>query len=121
MKKLDRIQDHLLKMQQAAAETLAFVDGCSREDFFDDSQMQKAVAMNLMIIGESTARIMNLSPDFALQHPALAWHNMRTLRNRIAHDYFELDFDIVWDTVQTDLPELLELLPPVIAAARDLH
>ena len=119
--RLDRIHDHLLNMQRFAAEALAFVDGCGKEGFLGDRQAQQAVIMNLMIIGELTAKIMNASPAFILRHPALAWKKMRNMRNRIAHDYFELDIDIVWDTVQRDLPELLELLPPVIAAARDLH
>ena len=43
-------------------------------------------------------------------HPSIPWRNMRGMRNRIAHGYFELDLDVVWDTVDTALPQLLAQL-----------
>jgi uncharacterized protein with HEPN domain len=48
---------------------------------------------------------------FTLVHPEVPWRNIRSMRNRIAHGYFDIDLDIVWDTVQIALPELLRQLP----------
>jgi len=45
-------------------------------------------------------------PDFAAQHPEIPWKQMRGMRNRMAHGYFEIDLEIVWDTIQTSLPDL---------------
>lgn len=53
---------------------------------------------------------MDQAPDFVDQHPELPWRSMRGMRNRIAHGYFEVDLDIVWETVQTALPELTAML-----------
>jgi len=55
--------------------------------------------------------------EFVQSHPDIPWRNMRGMRNRIAHGYFEINLDIVWDTVQTALPELLKQLPAVCNAA----
>lgn len=49
---------------------------------------------------------MDRYPEFANTHPQIPWRNMRGMRNRIAHGYFDIDQDVVWDTVQTALPPL---------------
>ncbi len=59
-----------------------------------------------MIIGEAATKLVDENPDFANQHPEISWKQMRGMRNRMAHGYFEIDLDIVWDTVQLSLPEL---------------
>ncbi|MHB1094391.1 HepT-like ribonuclease domain-containing protein [Thiobacillus sp.] len=56
---------------------------------------------------------MDRYPDFADQNPDVPWRSMRGMRNRIAHGYFEINLDVVWDTVRTALPQLLEQLPSV--------
>jgi uncharacterized protein with HEPN domain len=53
---------------------------------------------------------MDRYPGFAERHPKVQWRNMRGMRNRIAHGYFDIDLDVVWDTVQIALPDLLEKL-----------
>ena len=50
---------------------------------------------------------------FTEKHASVPWRNMRGMRNRIAHGYFDINLDVVWDTVQTALPELLKQLPSV--------
>lgn len=67
--------------------------------------------MSLVILGEAATKVMDRYPKFAEQYPEVPWRNMRGMRNRIAHGYFEINLDVVWDTVQTALPELLERLP----------
>lgn len=56
-------------------------------------------------------------PAFVEQHSEIPWRSMRGMRNSIAHDYFRIDLEVVWDTVQVALPELLEQLPSVRRAA----
>lgn len=51
--------------------------------------------------------------EFAQCHPAVPWRSMRGMRNRMTHGYFAMDLELVWDTVQTALPELLRHLPAV--------
>ena len=77
-----------------------------------DKRTNQAVVMNLIIIGEIAARIMDRHPDFARADHQIPWQGMRGMRNRIAHGYFEIDLAIVWDTVIHAIPELLRNLPP---------
>lgn len=59
-----------------------------------------------MVIGEAATQIVNEYPDFAERHSDFPWKQMRGMRNRMAHGYFEINLDIVWDTVQQSLPAL---------------
>lgn len=67
--------------------------------------------MSLVIVGEAASKLMDQYPDFTTAHPQVPWRSMRGMRNRIAHGYFDINLEVVWDTVQTALPELLQQLP----------
>jgi uncharacterized protein with HEPN domain len=98
-------------MRQAAVDACRFVDGLSKETFLIDKRTQQAVIMSLLIIGEVATRVMDGYPEFAETHAEVPWRSMRGMRNRIAHGYFDINLDMVWETVQTALPELLKQLP----------
>lgn len=106
----NRLPDYLEHIQQAAADACSFIDGLSKEDFLADKRTQSAVVMSLVVIGEAATKVMDRYPDFADRHPGVPWRSMRGMRNRIAHGYFEINLDVVWDTVRTALPDLLERL-----------
>lgn len=105
-------EDLLEHMRQAATDARAFIEGLSKEDFLADKRTQQAVVMSLVIIGEAAARLMDQHAEVIVRYPLVPWRNIRGMRNRIAHGYFEVDFSIVWDTVQRALPELLTALSP---------
>ena len=69
--------------------------------------------MSLIIIGEAVTKVMDGYAEFAQAHTQVPWRNMRGMRNRIAHGYFDINLEVVWDTVQAALPELLKQLPAV--------
>jgi uncharacterized protein with HEPN domain len=106
-----RLGDYLDHMRQAAGDALIFVEGLGKEDFFDDKRTQQAVIMSLIIIGEAATKIMDRHPEFTVGNPQVPWRSMRGMRNRIAHGYFDINLEVVWDTVQSALPELLKVLP----------
>lgn len=106
-----RLSDYLGHMRQAATDACAFVEGISKDEFLADKRTQQAVIMSLIIIGEAATKIMDGNADFVQAHPEVPWRNMRGMRNRIAHGYFEINLDVVWDTVQIALPELLAHIP----------
>src|SRR5580698_268522 len=103
----NRLPDYLAHIRQAALDARSFVDGMSRDEFLSDKRTQNAVVMSLVIMGEAAAKVMDQHPEFAQLHAGIPWRGMRGMRNRIAHGYFEIDFDLVWDTVQAALPTLL--------------
>lgn len=106
-------------MQQAAVDACGFVAGQAKDDFLADKRTQQAVIMSLVIIGEAATKVMEAHTGFAQTHPEVPWRNMRGMRNRIAHGYFDINLDVVWDTVQTALPELLRQLPSAKTDAED--
>ena len=67
-----------------------------KQDYLADQMVQDAVLMRLLALGEE---INNLSDEFKDAHPDLPWYKIVGLRNRLAHDYFVVDTDVVWDIV----------------------
>ncbi len=106
----ERLEEYLDHMERAARDACTYAEGYDRADFMDDRRTQQAIVMNLVILGEAAGRIMDRHPEFAEHHPAIAWRGMRGMRNRIAHGYFEINLDLVWETVRSALPELLSQL-----------
>ena len=115
-----RLIDYIDHLQQAATDACAFAGGMNKADFLIDKRTQQAVIMSLVIIGEAATKVMDNHPEFARQHASMPWRNMRGMRNRVAHGYFDINLDVVWETVCTALPQLLQQLPAVRKSAIDL-
>ena len=105
-----RIEDIL----DAVAEIKIFVRGQSREEFCRDAKTVKAVMADLAVIGEAAGHIPD---DVISSHPEVPWALMKAMRNRIVHVYFDVDPKIVWDTLQQDLPVLVEALRRLLDAS----
>jgi uncharacterized protein with HEPN domain len=88
--------EHILEAIRAID---SYVADMSRETFLEDRKTQQAVIFNLMIIGEAAAKIANEYPEWAAEHAEIPWRAMRGMRNRLAHGYFEINLEIVWETV----------------------
>ena len=104
---MNRLADYLNHMRGAATDATSFCDGLTKADFLSDKRTQQAVVMSLIIIGEAASNVMDSYGPFASEHDAIPWRSMRGMRNRIAHGYFDINLDVVWETVQTALPALL--------------
>jgi uncharacterized protein with HEPN domain len=111
-----RLPDYLGHMQQAAQLACSYVEGLSKADFLEDKRTQQAVILNLILIGEEATRILRDHEAFANQQPSVPWRSMKGMRNRIAHGYFDINLDVVWETVQSALPELIKQLDAVRAS-----
>ncbi|MBP6812170.1 MAG: DUF86 domain-containing protein [Saprospiraceae bacterium] len=82
-----------------------YTEGMSSRFFLDDPKTRDAVVMHFVVIGEVSSRI---PEDFKKENPQIPWSEMRGLRNRIAHDYFGVDYEIVWDIIQNNLASLAQ-------------
>jgi uncharacterized protein with HEPN domain len=100
----------LTHMRDAATQAVTYVDGLEKEDFLADKRTQQAVILNLIILGEAATKLMDHHPDVIEARPEIEWRSMRGMRNRIAHGYYEINLDTVWETVSSALPELVERL-----------
>ena len=94
----------LLDMKEAAEKILKYTKGLSFEDFLTDDKTIDAVVRNFEIIGEASLRI---DEDFRLENPQIEWKKLRGFRNRIVHDYFGIDYEIVLSILSEDLEELI--------------
>ncbi len=91
---------HLLQMIFAIEKIERYVQGMSRVDFLQDERTIDAVIRNLEIVGEATHHIPNKIRN---HHKAIPWTTLRHMRNFLAHEYFDVDPKIVWETVAKDL------------------
>ena len=82
----------LLDMKEASEKILKYTKGLSFEEFLTDDKTIDAVVRNFEIIGEASLRI---DEDFRLENPQIEWKKLRGFRNRIVHDYFGIDNEIV--------------------------
>ncbi len=111
-----RLPDYLSHMRQAIADAQSFTAGMAQADFVQDKRTQQAVVMSLIVLGEAATKVMDQYAAFAEQHQQIPWRSMRGMRNRIAHGYFDINLDVVWETVQTALPALKSQLDALPAA-----
>ncbi len=79
-----------------------YVAGLDRDTFLKDDKTIDSVVRNLEIIGEAANR---LPENFRNQRPEIEWRKIIGLRNRVVHDYFNIDVEIVWEIIQNDLPD----------------
>lgn len=114
----NRLPDYLEHIWQAATDACSFVEGQHKDDFILDRRTQQAVILSLLIIGEAATKLMQHYGDFLAGHPEVPWTSMKGMRNRLAHGYFDINLDVVWETVSKALPSLLESLPAVISDAK---
>jgi uncharacterized protein with HEPN domain len=94
---------YLLDIVEAAGNVTIHVGGLDREGFLGDVTARAAVLHELTVIGEGAAR---LSEEFRARHATVPWSKIVAFRNFVVHEYFSLDWRIVWDTA-TDLVPLL--------------
>lgn len=92
--------EHILS---AISKIEGYVVGFSQEKFLKDWLVQDGVMREIEIIGEASK---NLSPEFKEKVPEIPWRDVVGMRNKLIHDYFEVDIEAVWKTVQEDLPFL---------------
>lgn len=92
---------YLLLMLDAIAKIKSFTVGMSFADFFKDAKTQSAVIMQLQVIGELAKKV----PEDMKASVNIPWKNMAGFRDMIAHDYFSLDLEAVWSTVNESVPK----------------
>ncbi len=103
-------QDDIL---EACEKILRYVAGMTREAFLADTKTFDAVVRNLEIIGEASA---HLPDSVRVKTPDIPWKRMQGLRNILAHAYFGVDEDIVWDLASRKVSELLSRLREISGA-----
>ena len=101
-------------MFDATQEILSFVQNKSRDDFHSDRMLLLSVIKELEIIGEAANKV---SGSFREKHKDIPWESMIGIRNRLIHGYFDIDIDIVWNTVSQHLEKLSASLEKILPSS----
>lgn len=110
-----RLADYLTHILTAIERIEQYTADLDVETFLRDERTQDAVIRNIEVIGEASHRIETRFPDFVTAHPELPVSSAYQMRNAVAHGYFEVDLEIVWKTVVSDLPGLGRLVRTLLA------
>lgn len=101
-----RLLGYLVHILEAIARIERYVDDLDEVGFLTDELIQDAVIRNLEIIGEASNNIEKHYPEFSLRHDHVPFASAYEMRNALAHGYFKVDLEVVWKTLEKDLPQL---------------
>lgn len=94
---------------------LEHTDGKTKEEVLNDVVLCRAVVRSIEIIGVASKKI---DDEFKFMHPYIEWKKMAGARDKLIHDYFGIDYDIVWDIIENKIPDLDHFLRQIIAGLR---
>ncbi len=83
----------------------------SLEEFLANETLRRAVVRSLEIIGEAAKKV---PEDFRTSYPSIEWRAMSGMRDRLIHDYFGVDYELVWDVVQNRIPTLRHQISSIL-------
>ncbi len=89
-----------------------YTKDCDYERFSSNPMILDAVIRNFLIIGEAANKVPEAIKD---AHPDLPWKKMYDMRNKLVHDYLNMDASILWETLQNNLPDLAQMISKVLS------
>ena len=101
-----RLADYLAHVIEAIERIEQYVYDMDEITFLSNTLVQDAVIRNFEIIGEASNNIEKRFPEFVASHPELPLTSAYQMRNAVAHGYFKVDFEIIWNTIHRELPSL---------------
>jgi uncharacterized protein with HEPN domain len=113
-------EDDLIRLRHmldSAREAIVFADGESREALDSDRKLTLALIKSVEIIGEAASKLSQTCRD---TNPQIPWSKITGMRNRLIHAYFDINLDLLWETVARDLPVLAQELVKIIPEDSDL-
>lgn len=101
----------LLDMLVAARKIIRYMNDVDESGFLANDMLQSAVMRELTIIGEASRM---MSDEARAVYKTIPWHLIAGMRNRLIHAYFDVRLDVVWETTQNDVPEIIQVLESVV-------
>lgn len=94
-----------------------YIDGLEAKDFLDDKKTITACAFTVSQIGELVKEI---TDETMAKYANIPWNSIKGMRNRIVHDYENIDLSVLWGTIKESLPELRDKLKDIILKENDI-
>jgi uncharacterized protein with HEPN domain len=85
--------------------------GLEYDSFLEDKTLKRAFVRSLEIIGEATKK---LPDDFRQQHDHISWKQMAGMRDKLIHEYFGVDYEVVWNVILDDIPVLHQQIQAIL-------
>lgn len=85
--------------------------GLNKKDFINDQTLKRAWVRSLEIIGEA---VKQLPPNFRTDYPEIEWRKIAGMRDKLIHNYFGVDYDILWDAVINEIPHLEQKIMQIL-------
>lgn len=104
-------RDFAQDIQEAIRRIVVYTTAMNYEAFLADIRTQDAVVRNLEIIGEAAK---NLSGDLRREHSEIPWKSLAGVRDKLIHHYFGVNFDVVWQIVTVELPQVTTPLAKIL-------
>ena len=104
---------YLQDVVDAIDEAAVFLHGAELAAFLNDKKLQSAVLLKLIMIGEAAARLPGALKD---AHPDVPWRRLAAFRNFAVHEYFAVDWRVVWDTATFNIPPLRDRIASILAS-----
>ena len=103
--------DYLRDMLENANRAIQFIEGMDFETFSEDDKTVYAVIRAVEIIGEATR---NIPEEIRAKYPEIPWREVSDMRNKLVHRYFGINLEVIWQTLNEDLPMLAATIQEVI-------
>ncbi len=115
MSRKRRDKEYLADVVEAVQRIVSYTAELSYEEFLADRKTQDAVLRNLQVMGEAVKK---LSAPVKQAHPHLPWKQVAGMRDKVVHDYFGINYDIVWALAKQELPAMLPSLAAILPGVR---
>lgn len=109
MKKINRY--HFDDILNYSKDAVNFIENITYEEFTKDKKTLFAVIRAIEVVGEASNRV---SEEIKEKYPNIPWIEMRGLRNRIVHNYDDIDYQILWNVIKNELPVLINKIEEII-------
>ena len=107
----------LFDIVESAELVIRYTKSVSHADFSSNGQLQDAVIRRLLVVGEAAGRVSEAGQD---ELSTIEWSKIRGLRNRLVHEYDNIDLQVVWDISQTEMADLILKIKPLLPSEDQL-
>lgn len=111
-----RDRDYVYDIWEAMDRILTYTSELDYDQFMEDRKTQDAVLRNLQVMGEATKK---LSPELREAYPDIPWREIAGMRDKIAHEYFGVNYEIVWTVASRDITDVFPRIEAILKQGRE--